>query len=1116
MKIYEKISRKVLLLLILIVSIFFTACPAPSSNLIDTGSEPYQKPYVPQNVKATCGENNAITISWDPVDGANLYIIEGIASSEFGIGQMEEYARTTEASYTFYLNGVGDGQPYRDFDAAESYIFAVKTYINFGSASDYLISDSSDYAEGCFAPPSIEFHASVTKSSLNLYWNLSNIFSALSTGSTPVALYNPDFIIEYRKSGDSEWKQITQEQYGGKDPWLFASLNVSEYAFEHEAKYDFRITMNLTEGVVNPTTLQSDIFSSIISDDLSVNSVLNLTASEGTFSDKVELTWAIPLWSQGATRDNSYFAVYRSEGTDISKAEVLVNEIEDNEHSSDITVDGNAIKFIDDTAEAQKKYNYWVVNAAKDLDGLLHEQELSEVEDNYVEGYIFYPDISNLKGTFTVNEENNTAEYSLSWDNKSIQFPDDLTLAIERSVWHSAYDRTVVDYDITLEESATGYVGSELSTCSLEDDCTSQHRYSYKLVILKNDKPFYTLGDFKIDNAVLGSISDEMAFTDFVASNDFVDIIRISWKPVEGHTVNSYSYIIDDSNERISITPASGENGILYSDIKISDDKEHSIILYADEYKSRESRVGKRLIVDTTITATDGTSNESVYITWDSFDPVSDNITYVLMADDEVLGTIRPKDEIYIAEKSNVINDRGETYNFKIAAYNNIQGNGSYAYGPADSGYILPVPALVSVSKGDYADKVDITWDTAISDMVSGYKVYRSSSSDMSEGVEIASLLATDSSYTDILPDRYEEYYYGVVSFKDDVTSRFLTSDEIGKSPNILFENEANNLGYAFDTSLGNVTVAESIEDGTGFISDYFIVSVPANKTIKEFEISSEYGESEIYSMDKLADKGDGIFGLSDENIGPNDVGYFYYDKIQGKIFFNSAVGIVDDDLMVNGVTIQGFGGIDTDIPTNESVDDNSFRRGFNVYDYVRLFNTAFDTAINSVKDKDSDWWPGRSAESNESQDNAVIKYGTCYGTGSLISGIYYRPNAGYIYFDDYIHNGLFRMNGSFDSRIYVMAEDMGWGHEGSDPDPLQYIGHDEDNNSTEMIFATDFVVNGIPVKYKDATITVKNLYVRTGANNQGYGSYSFVLEDESTMEITIDSTNISNVPAKP
>lgn len=1104
MKIYEKISRKVLLLLILIVSIFFTACPAPSSNLIDTGSEPYQKPYVPQNVKATCGENNAITISWDPVDGANLYIIEGIASSEFGIGQMEEYARTTEASYTFYLNGVGDGQPYRDFNAAESYIFAVKTYINFGSASDYLISDSSDYAEGCFAPPSIEFHASVTKSSLNLYWNLSNIFSALSTGSTPVALYNPDFLIEYRKSGDSEWKQITQEQYGGKDPWMFASLNVSEYSFEHEAEYDFRITMNLTEGVVNPTTLQSDIFSSIISDDLSVNSVLNLTASKGTYSDKVELTWEIPSWSQGATRDNSYFAVYRSEGTDISKAEVLVNEIEDNEHSSDITADGNSIKFTDDTAEAQRTYNYWVVNAAKDLDGLLHEQELSEVEDNYVEGYVFYPDISNLKGTFTVNEDGKSAVYSLSWDNNSSKFPDDLTLAIERSVWHSAYDRTDVDY-ISVDADATSYPnGAE----EIKDNCSS-HRYSYKLVIRKSDlkNNFYELGSFDLGEAVLGTI-ENMAFTDFVASDDFVDAIRISWKPAAGHEDDTYSYSIDDSEYKKIDTVGKENDTYFFVIADIKDNEEHEIKLKSGEYESPEARKGKRLVLpsDASVTATDGTSNEAIYITWKGFEAHNSNIEYVLLANNEKIADVRPMDGIYIVKKSDVINDRGEKYDFCIAAYNEKQGDGSYAYGSADSGYILPVPSIESVSKGDYADKVDIKWDASISDMVSGYKVYRSSSSDMSEGVEIASLSATDSSYTDILPDRYEEYYYGVVSFKDDVTSRFLTSDEIGKTPNILFENEANNLGYAFDTSLGDVTVTESIEDGTGYISDYFVVSVPVNKTVKEYKISSSFGKPEIYDVSNLVEMGNGIYGVA--NIDSGEAGYFYYDRTSKKIFFNSAVGIVGDDLRVSGITIQGSGGKDNDIPTNESFDTASYRRGFNEYDYIRLFNDAFTTAIESVKKKDSDWWNPWDNIEDSGDEYSFIRFG-------MVQSFTAEQTPGFIQFTGYVHNNLYSLTGEYESRIRIFASEEGdAGY--LKTDPLGTIGVNNDGNVTTMHFLSSFIVAENPVKYKDADITVDNVIVRTNASNQGYGSYHIERADEKVFDVTIDSSNISNVPVKP
>lgn len=1110
MKIYKKISRPVFLLLILIVSIVFTACPAPSSNLVDTGSEPYQKPYVPKNVEATCGEHETITISWDPVDGVNLYIIEGIASSEFGVGQMEEYARTTETSYTFYLNGAGDGQPYRNFDASESYIFSVKSYVNFGTASDYLISDSSDYAEGCFAPPSIEFHASVTKNSLNLYWNLSNIYSVLSTGSTPEPLYNPDFTIEYRKAGDSNWTQITQEQYGGKDPWMFASLNVSEYKLEHDAEYDFRITMNLAENVVNPTTLQSSVFTSKISDDLSVNSVENLSATQGTLSDRIELTWGIPSWSQGATRDNSYFAVYRSEGTDINNAEVLVNEIEDNEHSSDITADGNVIKFIDDTVAPKKTYHYWVVNAAKDLDGLLHEQTVDEIKDKAVKGFIFYPDISNLNGTFEVDTAGKTATYSLKWDNNSSQFPDDLTLAIERSVWHSRYDRTVVDYEITLQDSAKEYSGIESSTCTLEDDCTNQHRYSYNLVILKDGKKFYDLGSFGLSNAVLGTMSD-MAFTDFTASNDYVDIIRISWKPTEGHTGVSYSYEIDGTGQKQNITPASGENGILYHDIAISDDKEHSIILYAGEYESPEARQGKRLVVEEGVEATDGTSNDSIYITWESFEPLNSNITYVMIASnndgENVLGEIRPQDGIYVVEKSNEIKDKGEKYNFRIAAYNKIQSNSSYAYGESDEGYIIPVPELLSVSKGEYSDKVEITWDASISDMIDGYRIYRSSSSDMSEGVEIdVTLSATASSYEDTLPDRYEEYYYGVVSIKNGVKSRFLTSDEIGKKQNILFEDEAINLGYAFDTSLGDVTVTESIEDVTGFISDYFIVSVPANKTSSTYVISSTHGADESFNMNDLVKKSESTLYYR-EGYKSTDVGYFQYDSETEILSFNSKIGTVDSTLTISEISVQGKN--DSELYTNESEISGSFRRGLHEYDYISLFNDAFKNAINSSYSKTSDWWEDYSTQliHEEEKTGNGLRYMRVYGASQ---------HAGHIYFTGYSYNSLLYLTGTSDSKILVLAYNDGdAGNLGTDP--LDTIGHSEDSNSTDIkMTVNNMLINGHQVKYKDAAITVKNVVVREASEKHGTGHYDVTINGGKVIPVDITNSNIDYLTMLP
>ena len=111
MKIYEKISRKVLLLLILIVSIFFTACPASPPNIEDSDSSLYQKPETPQNVKATNGYKDVIRITWDPVESAEGYkivrVINGADSNT-----IDNHTATT----------------YKDTDVKSGYTYAYKVY----------------------------------------------------------------------------------------------------------------------------------------------------------------------------------------------------------------------------------------------------------------------------------------------------------------------------------------------------------------------------------------------------------------------------------------------------------------------------------------------------------------------------------------------------------------------------------------------------------------------------------------------------------------------------------------------------------------------------------------------------------------------------------------------------------------------------------------------------------------------------------------------------------------------------------------------------------------------------------------------------------------------------
>ena len=128
----------------------------------------------------------------------------------------------------------------------------------------------------------------------------------------------------------------------------------------------------------------------------------------------------------------------------------------------------------------------------------------------------------------------------------------------------------------SLKTFATSYPnGAE----EIKDNCSS-HRYSYKLVIRKSDlkNNFYELGSFDLGEAVLGTI-ENMAFTDFVASDDFVDAIRISWKPAAGHEDDTYSYSIDDSEYKKIDTVGKENDTYFFVIADIKDNEEHEIKL---------------------------------------------------------------------------------------------------------------------------------------------------------------------------------------------------------------------------------------------------------------------------------------------------------------------------------------------------------------------------------------------------------------------------------------------------------------------------------------------------------------------------------------------------------
>ena len=402
MKIYEKISRKVLLLLILIVSIFFTACPAPSPNLTDEGSVPFQKPQAPVNVVATRGNQDQITLSWDPVENAELYIVYGVEGSSF-TEELQPYAYTANNAITFsYVSpgsSLGDSSTGtieipRAFDRNEIYIFCVRSYVSFDEGGDYLLSDNSDYTEGCFAPESIDFHAVVTKNEIRLYWNSSNLFSLLSAGSKPTALYNTDFVLQYRDVTEGASDTSTKEYKKpatASSPWLYEEITVAG-DFIHNHTYEFSVTMNILDdsGSTKATITSSPVTISMTDDLTIVNPIEEINATDGSVARAVLVSWKNPEWSLPLSRSIAFFKVERREG-DSGEFVTILDEIStktQNLESIYENSDGLYV-FRDETAEVGKVYTYRVTNAYMDPStGTLNAAEQPSKE---VKGSVFSP-----------------------------------------------------------------------------------------------------------------------------------------------------------------------------------------------------------------------------------------------------------------------------------------------------------------------------------------------------------------------------------------------------------------------------------------------------------------------------------------------------------------------------------------------------------------------------------------------------------------------------------------------------------------------------------------------------------------------------------------------------
>ena len=1106
-------------ILLCLILCFFVSCPAPSSNLVDNGSVAYQKPQAPKNLIATRGQQDSIVLTWDAVDNAELYIVYGIEGSSFD-SEMQPYAYTSNNSITFNYVSPGtslgpEGEAVdipREFDRDDIYIFAVKAYVSYDGANDYLLSENSDYAEGCFAPSTVEFYPIVSSDKVRLMWNCSNLFSILNTGLEPEPLYKTEFTISFVDETTNETKTLSASDVGAtSDPWLFAELNAAEY-FTHDNRYTFSIILSILDDAGNSiATVSSESVTITMNDSLIVSPVTNLTVSDGTLAGMIEVKWTIPSWSLPVSRSNSYYTVERRESGS-SEWIAVVDEISNLTASEAITFSGSECTFQDTTAESGIRYEYRVRNVFVDNEGTPRECE-GELEIQ--SGSIFTPDARNTSLEWTDNNDN-TGIAAFSWSTSSIFLPEGLNWAIEKSIWHGVSDTISIEYyddGVAYTEENSNVVWStsiteDVSTCSSCSQSNSIHSYEYRLVILdSSDNVVYEVASFDGEYS-LGNPIQDMIFRNFSASTNLVGRIRLYWDVIDSYSSSNivYTYSTEDIDQVLE--PVSDGDNSYYADITVSDGVSLDITLKATtgtvDYSSPSAITGKALdsLFGINFAAGDGTSGTSIELTWNSFEREQNVIYDVRSGNDILISSIDPSLGAASVPLSSGINNTGTTYDLSIVATDVL---GKTLSSNIDAGYVLPMPTDINVTKGDYSGRITISW-TGYDGMVDNYQILRYSNSSLS-GEPEATFSAEGNSYDDTAVSPASDYYYTVQSVKGGAESEYMTefSNEVNILPGV---DEPANLGYTFiHSGISNATI-EELEDPehSGYVADFIRVTFPANKSAASYTIQSSergYEYPITYMMNTLTELSGDIYtnGLED-----SDVGYIAYNSDDGTITINTDAGILNENLEIETMYI--IGNSKDDSAHTDSVQNvtGNANRNPNIYDYINIFNSVLSETLTDADDRlYGNWTVAAGSDANyEAPDDSY----------TIVRAIFWTVGSrGSISFNNR-HGEEYPVVLSSDESNVIQTELDATGL--INTNSLLMIAPDTGNDSIEntLSFPNRVSVDNSSLNIKNTTIRLKSLNVEQNNNTQS-GTYWITpaYGDEEEVNYSDVSELIPNIP---
>ena len=819
-----------------------TSCQASPPITPTDSFNPFLAPSAPAKLEASNGLPDSIELKWEAVEGATGYMVWATPTEDYGTTVQDTSitdAYSKLMARGFKLIEVVTEPTYKltEQQSDTSYIFSVvamKTITGKSATTTTLYSDPSEFVQGATASQII-LSAIANSKTVTLYWDITNLYSALDNEKDPTALYSYKVSIYKKLSSKNDWGEAKEldDETAKKQCFSFSASTV-----ELDTPYDFKVhvdILNANGEIIN--SVESQAFT-LTTDALPVPDSVDSTtisANNGKKRNEVTLTWTAPQLPLHDTIVSS-FIVERAEENPNAPENLTWTTI-----SEPITQNEDGTYSLTDTSLKDNTiYTYRIISGyqiGEKNPAYQNKEDASTISKVYS---LWIP--QDISFSFTSSQDKLSADITVSYTYDPPVTAGATKVYLGGSTWTELNLETQSPLKETEGDTRTVTIESlsPLNYFSLYFKFTLDDE-----VILTYTNP----DDFKLG---ITAATDTL-ISNFTATQNWVKAVRLSWQEdTEGCTYEIYK----DNQKLEEITDYTIENDNSNTTLKsvllqTDDGQTHNFRIKANHtdtvgtegYKFQVAETqGTTLAVPTGLSATDGTSATGINVTWPEVDDAK--VQYVLKFSEdngetwtELTTTKGSNSEGSAIKPAKDDGTDGNKILFKLVVSNTEQNDTSKTLESSEESGSVFGPALLNVrieNNGLDPDKITIKWDQI--EGASYYQVKRGDTFLLGKKTEGTYEDSVDNIKTlDGKSPLNAEYTYTVIPYMaDDTPANHAETSSLAQATGKLFAPPTN--VKATKGQDGITLTWDPIEHATGYEIQKYVVELQNGKVTAQVE----------------------------------------------------------------------------------------------------------------------------------------------------------------------------------------------------------------------------------------------------------------------------------------